>query len=79
LPEGDLDGRRRRVRRGLLSGAALEDRAQACPDAASTIREDIGRYAAAGLTELFLEANFQPGGASLDRVLRHFEALAPRR
>ena len=43
------------------------------------IREDIGRYAAAGLTELFLEANFQPGGASLDGVLRHLEALAPRR
>jgi hypothetical protein len=41
------------------------------------IREDIGREAAAGLTELFLEANFQPGGASLDRVLRHLEALAP--
>ncbi len=43
------------------------------------IREDIGRYAAAGLTELFLEANFQPGGASVDGVLRHLEALAPRR
>ncbi|OLB97291.1 MAG: hypothetical protein AUH30_10535 [Candidatus Rokubacteria bacterium 13_1_40CM_68_15] len=43
------------------------------------IREDIGRYAAAGLTDLFLEANFQPGGASLDRVLGHLEALAPSR
>jgi probable F420-dependent oxidoreductase len=42
------------------------------------IREDIGRYAAAGLTELFLEPNFQPGGAALDRTLAHMEALAPR-
>jgi probable F420-dependent oxidoreductase len=41
------------------------------------IREDIGRYAAAGLTELFLEANFQPGGPAADRVLAHLEALAP--
>ncbi len=43
------------------------------------IREDIGRYAAAGLTELFLEANFQPGGGDLERTLSHMEALAPRR
>ena len=43
------------------------------------IREDIRRYEAAGLTELFLEANFQPGGPDLDRVLGHLEALAPRR
>lgn len=43
------------------------------------IREDIERYAEAGLTELFLEANFQPGGPSLDRVLGHMEALAPGR
>jgi probable F420-dependent oxidoreductase len=42
------------------------------------IREDIGRYAAAGLTELFLEPNFQPGGASLERTLAQMEALAPR-
>jgi hypothetical protein len=41
------------------------------------IREDIGRYAAAGLTELFLEPNFQPGGASLERTLAEMEALAP--
>lgn len=43
------------------------------------IREDIDRYAEAGLTELFLEANFQPGGASLDRVLDTMEKLAPKR
>jgi probable F420-dependent oxidoreductase len=42
------------------------------------IREDIGRYAAAGLTELFLEPNFQPGGARLDRTLAQMEALAPK-
>jgi probable F420-dependent oxidoreductase len=43
------------------------------------IREDIARYAEAGLTELFLEANFQPGGTSLDRTLGVMEALAPGR
>jgi len=42
------------------------------------IREDIERYARAGLTELFLEPNFQPGGPVLDKVLAHMEALAPR-
>ncbi len=42
------------------------------------VREDIGRYAAAGLTELFLEPNFQPGGPVLDRVLAHLDALRPR-
>jgi hypothetical protein len=41
------------------------------------IREDIGRYAAAGLTELFLEGNFAPDGASLDEALRVMTALAP--
>jgi alkanesulfonate monooxygenase SsuD/methylene tetrahydromethanopterin reductase-like flavin-dependent oxidoreductase (luciferase family) len=41
------------------------------------IREDIRRYAEAGLTELFLEANFQPGGPRIDRVLEMMEALAP--
>ena len=34
------------------------------------IREDIARYADAGLTELFLEGNFVPGGARLDRRSR---------
>jgi probable F420-dependent oxidoreductase len=42
------------------------------------VREDIGRYAAAGLTTLFLEPNFQPEGAALDVVLRHLEVLAPK-
>lgn len=41
------------------------------------IREDIERYAEAGLTELFLEANFQPGGGEIGRVLDAMEALAP--
>src|SRR5262249_20575119 len=41
------------------------------------IREDIARYAEAGLTELFLEGNFQPDGARLEEVLRVMEALAP--
>ncbi len=43
------------------------------------VRDDIRRYADAGLTELFLEANFQPGGPRLERVLAHMEALAPVR
>ena len=42
------------------------------------IREDIRRYAEAGLTELFLEPNFQPGGAQLDRVVDTMEQLAPK-
>jgi probable F420-dependent oxidoreductase len=42
------------------------------------IREDLARYAEAGLTELFLEPNFQPGGAELSQVLADMEALAPR-
>src|SRR5262249_58861114 len=41
------------------------------------IREDIGRYADAGLTELVLDPNFQPGGATLERVLTEMQALAP--
>jgi probable F420-dependent oxidoreductase len=43
------------------------------------IREDIERYAEAGLTELFLEGNFEPGGASVERVLDVMTALAPGR
>ena len=45
----------------------------------SEIRDDIRRYADLGVTELFLEANFQPGGASLERVLPVMEALRPTR
>jgi probable F420-dependent oxidoreductase len=41
------------------------------------IREDIQRYAAAGLTELFLEANFDPAGPDVDSVLDVMAALAP--
>ncbi len=43
------------------------------------IREDIQRYAEAGLTELFLEANFRPHGASMEHALETMEALAPDR
>ena len=42
------------------------------------IREDVGRYAQAGLTELFLEANFDPRGITLERALEVLDALAPR-
>ncbi|MFQ5903433.1 MAG: LLM class F420-dependent oxidoreductase [Candidatus Binatia bacterium] len=41
------------------------------------IREDIRRYAEAGLTELFLEANLDPN-MTLDRVLEAMTDLAPR-
>ncbi len=41
------------------------------------IKEDIARYAEAGLTELFLEANFAPGGASLPQALDVMARLAP--
>jgi probable F420-dependent oxidoreductase len=40
------------------------------------IREDIGRYADAGVTELFLEGNFVPG-MSLDQALEVMAQLAP--
>ena len=50
------------------------------------IREDLGRYAEAGLTELFLEANVGQGGAreapdpgAMERTLAVMEALAPGR
>jgi hypothetical protein len=42
------------------------------------IRDDLARYAAAGVSQVFLEPNFQPGGADLHRVLGQMEALAPR-
>jgi probable F420-dependent oxidoreductase len=42
------------------------------------IRDDLARYAAAGVSQVFLEPNFQPGGADLERVLGQMEALAPR-
>jgi probable F420-dependent oxidoreductase len=44
---------------------------------ADEIRDDIRRYEAAGVTELFLDPNFQPGGAELSSVLRQMETLAP--
>lgn len=43
------------------------------------IREDIQRYAEAGLTELFLEANFHSHGARIEHALETMEALAPDR
>ena len=49
------------------------------------VREDIGRYAGAGLTELFLDPNFDPaiGGhpdpdVALERALSLLAAFAPR-
>jgi alkanesulfonate monooxygenase SsuD/methylene tetrahydromethanopterin reductase-like flavin-dependent oxidoreductase (luciferase family) len=41
------------------------------------VRDDIRRYEAAGVTELFLDPNFQPGGAEVSSVLAQMTALAP--
>ncbi len=41
------------------------------------IRADLARYAEAGVTELFLDPNFQPGGPALEPVLALMESLAP--
>ncbi len=41
------------------------------------IREDVHRYAEAGLTELFFETNFDPTGPRVERVIEVMEALAP--
>jgi probable F420-dependent oxidoreductase len=41
------------------------------------VRADLRRYAAAGVTEMFLDPNFQPGGGTLARVLDDLQALAP--
>ncbi|HEU5320574.1 MAG TPA: TIGR03619 family F420-dependent LLM class oxidoreductase, partial [Methylomirabilota bacterium] len=44
---------------------------------ADQLRADLGRYQAAGVTQVFLDPNFQPGGAVLERVLGQMETLAP--
>jgi probable F420-dependent oxidoreductase len=43
---------------------------------AAQIREDLARYADAGVTQIFLEPNFQ-AGVTLERALEQLEALAP--
>lgn len=43
------------------------------------IREDIQRYAEAGLTELFLEGNFTLADSPIERALELMEELAPGR
>jgi probable F420-dependent oxidoreductase len=60
-----------------LTPQALGAGRRALWGSADEIRDDVRRYEAAGVTELFLDANFQPGGAVLDRVLLQMEALAP--
>jgi probable F420-dependent oxidoreductase len=44
---------------------------------ASQIRDDLRRYEDAGVTEVFLDPNFQPEPPTLDGVRRQMEALAP--
>jgi hypothetical protein len=43
------------------------------------IREDIQRYAEAGLTELFLEGNFTLADSPIERALELMAELAPAR
>lgn len=50
---------------------------RALQGSADQIREDLARYAAAGVTELFLEPNFTPGGGVLDRALAAMETFRP--
>ena len=61
-----------------LTPQALGPGRRALWGSADEIRDDIARYAAAGVTELFLDPNFQPGGAELPAVLAQMDALAPR-
>ena len=62
----------------IVDGGPAEDTVDCALTIAMPSRlRGAGRYADAGLTELFLEPNFQPGGAALDRTLGHMEALAP--
>jgi probable F420-dependent oxidoreductase len=60
-----------------LTAGPLGSGRRALSGSADEIRDDIRRYAAAGVTELFLDANFQPGGAELTSVLEQMETLAP--
>jgi probable F420-dependent oxidoreductase len=60
-----------------LTAEPLGSTRRALWGSAAQIREDLGRYAEAGVTQMFLEPNFQPGGAELERVLAQMEALAP--
>lgn len=60
-----------------LTPAPLGAGRRALWGSAEEIRDDVRRYAKAGVTELFLDPNFQPGGAILDGVLEQMAALAP--
>jgi probable F420-dependent oxidoreductase len=61
-----------------LTPAPLGADRRALWGSADQIRDDLARYAEAGVSQVFLEPNFQPGGATLERVLDQMEALAPR-
>ncbi|MGH2689811.1 MAG: LLM class flavin-dependent oxidoreductase, partial [Actinomycetota bacterium] len=41
------------------------------------IRDDMRRYEECGVTELFLDPTYQPGGGTLGRVLNQMELFAP--
>jgi probable F420-dependent oxidoreductase len=61
-----------------LTPAPLGAGRRALWGSADELRADIRRYAEAGVTELFLDPNFQPDGAELASVLRQLETLAPK-
>jgi probable F420-dependent oxidoreductase len=61
-----------------LSDGPLGADRRALSGSVGEIQDDIRRYADAGVSELFLDPNFQPGGAELRSVLRQLEALAPK-
>jgi probable F420-dependent oxidoreductase len=61
-----------------LTPEALGAGRRALWGSADEVRDDIARYETAGVTELFLDANFQPGGAELGSVLAQMTALAPK-
>jgi probable F420-dependent oxidoreductase len=60
-----------------LTAAPLGAGRRALSGSADEIRDDIRRYEAAGVTELFLDPNFQPGGAELASVLSQMDTLSP--
>ena len=60
-----------------LTEAPLGAGRRALSGSLEEVRDDIRRYEAAGVSELFLDPNFQPGGAELGAVLKQMEALAP--
>jgi probable F420-dependent oxidoreductase len=60
-----------------LTSAPLGPGRRTLHGSADELRDDVRCYAEAGVTELFLDPNFQPGGVSPDVLRAQMEALAP--